>query len=587
MTTTTLRAPGSTTLARKLTLVQGVALALVIAALFLSINHQAYGSFFHDDSFDNMGWTNLVGMDVFRDGLLTWKFSPNNFRPVGHYYFRVMHQLAGYNFAAWLAALHLFHLAGVWLLWLIIRRLGAPPRAAAAGLLFFAVHMAAFWAYWRPMYDFDVLCGLFTLLCLYLYMRGNLLASLLSFWLAYKAKEMAVAIPAILFAYEWFFGGRRWWRVLPFAAISASFVTQAYLHNKTVDNPYSLRLTPAAFWTCVKFYSKHVFFFNYSGFLLLLLPLVSRDKRVWFGLWTALCLMGPMLFLPGRLFDTYLYLPAAGLALAFAFAFERTPKWVPAAFAVVWMGANVYILQRKAPHELEVANKTHTYFDQVFEMAHRHPYVQLVTYRGAPPELAGYGIDAIFRQALNNPNTKVYWAEAPQAAEASGAGNVAITLWDHENGKLIYTTRKANAPYVSRFGFASVPPAWQLGEGWYVPDSEGYCWTKPRAKAWFLLPKQPSEFHVRLKIADGQVPQGKELRLSVNAGGVDLPVRVFKEAGAAVATWTIGNAEYARMSKAADSSGNISIWLDTNPPFEQKNGETRMVGAAIEEIGFR
>ena len=104
MATPSFRIGGPVSPARRLSFLQGTALLVAIAAAFLLINHQAYGNFFHDDAFDNMGWTNLVGPDTFRDGLLTWKFMPNNFRPVGHYYFRIMHELAGYSFPAWIAA---------------------------------------------------------------------------------------------------------------------------------------------------------------------------------------------------------------------------------------------------------------------------------------------------------------------------------------------------------------------------------------------------------------------------------------------------------------------------------------------------
>ncbi|HSW48689.1 MAG TPA: hypothetical protein VLH09_00875, partial [Bryobacteraceae bacterium] len=402
-------------------------LFLAILAAFLIVNHQAYSSFFHDDTLDNMYWTSLVRLDSFRDGLLTWRYQPSNFRPVGYYYFRVMRQIAGYNFPAWLVSAHLLHLTTVGLLWLIVRRLGARPAAAAAGVLFFAVHMAAFLCYWRPMYVFDVLCALFTLVCLYTYMRGNLVLSLISFWLAYKSKEMAVTIPAILLAYEWLLGGRRWLRVLPFAAISASFLAQVYLHNRPRNDDYTLRLTPEALWTSATYYARHIGQVAYAGLALLLLPLAVRDRRVVFGLWAALCLLAPMLLLPGRLSEAYLYLPLAGVGLAIAFVLENRPRWVAAAFAVLWLAGNVYLLQRKAPHELMVAGHSREYFRQVFEMARRHPYIRAVTYRNTPPDMAENGVAAIFRMALKDPKVKAVWAQSPEAPALEKSDDFAAT----------------------------------------------------------------------------------------------------------------------------------------------------------------
>jgi hypothetical protein len=585
MSTSSLRLP-SHVAAPKLTFVQGAALMLAIAAVFLLINHQAYSSFFHDDALDNMVWTNLVGIDEFAHGVLAWKFMPNNFRPVGHYYFRVMRQIAGYHFPAWVAALHLFHLIGVWLLWLIIRRLGASAGAAAAGVLFFAVNMTVFWAYWRPMYDFDVLCGLFTLLSLYLYMRGNLVLSLVSFWLAYKSKEMAVAIPAILLLYEWWFGGRRWWRVLPFAAISASFVTQAYLANRKTDNPYTLRLTPAALWTCTKYYSLHFLLFNYSGFVLPLLPLLRRDRRVLFGVWMTLCLMSPMLFLPGRLFETYLYLPVAGTALALAFVLEGRPKWVLVAVAAVWLGANVHALMRKAPHELEVSRIAHTYFDQIFEFAKKNPYVEVVTFRNAPPEMGGHGIQAIFRLALNKPQAKVYWVEWPEAPEAAKADNFAATVWDFNHEKLLYRTRKAGEPYAASLDFTGVPPAWQLGKGWYAPDPTGFSWSQPEAQAIFRLPESPRQFYIEMDIQPEQVPPGGAFSVSATLGGTALPVRRFTTGGKRVVAWPLDGKTLERL-RAGLHDGNIQVELAFNPVFPAPDDKNRELGAAVSELGFR
>ena len=70
--------------------------------------------------------------------------------------------------------------------------------------------MALFDAVWKPMYVFDVLCATFCLLSVLMWTRRRWILSLLAFWLAYKAKELAVMLPAVLLCYEMWIGTRRW-----------------------------------------------------------------------------------------------------------------------------------------------------------------------------------------------------------------------------------------------------------------------------------------------------------------------------------------------------------------------------------------
>jgi hypothetical protein len=497
-----------------------------------------------------------------------------------------MRQIAGYGFPVWLASLHLLHLLTVGLLWLIVRRLGARPAAAAAGVLFFAVHMAAFLCYWRPMYVFDVLCGLFTLLCLYTYMRGSLVLSLISFWLAYKSKEMAAAIPAILLAYEWYFGGRRWWRVLPFALISSSFIAQAFLHNRTRDNSYSLRFSPAALWTCLAYYGKHIGLVSYSGVVLLLLPLVKRDRRVVFGLWAALCLMGPMLLLPGRLSEAYLYLPIAGVALAIAFVLEGRSRWAAPVFTALWLAGNFTMLERMAPYELEVGRQNRDYFEQVFEMARRHPYLRAVVFRNVPLDMSENGVAATFRMALKDPSARVVWVHSPAAPETAKLDDFVSTEWDHGRRELLYVTRRKGQQYEPFVKIGVLPPPWQLDRGWHAPYGEGVCWSYPRAGATLRLPESPREFCVQMNLEPAQVPSQGAFSVTATIGGMPQPPRSFTAGGKQEAVWPI-DARMLEQLRSRSKNGHIDVELAFSPPYRHPEDETLEAGAAITGLGFR
>src|SRR4051794_26460233 len=140
---------------------RGLLLFLACAALFLMVNRGAYSGYFQDDEIDNLSWTpHLTPLD-FLQGLATPLYQPNNFRPVGHYYFHAVEAAVGLNFPVYVAVIHAIHLLNVWLLWSIVRRLGATALAATCACAFFCFHMALFDVFWKPMYVFDVLCTTF------------------------------------------------------------------------------------------------------------------------------------------------------------------------------------------------------------------------------------------------------------------------------------------------------------------------------------------------------------------------------------------------------------------------------------------
>ena len=294
----------------------GLLLFVAFAALFLTVNRDAYRGYFQDDEIDNLSWAPYLAPLDFLKGAATPRFQANNFRPVGHYYFHAVEEIAGLDFPVYVAVLHAFHLFNVWLLWLVARRLGARPFAAAAACLFFGLHMALFDNFWKPMYVFDVLCAAFCLLSIYWYASERWVLSFAAFWLAYKSKELAVMLPVVLLAFEIWFGKRRWKPLAPFFLTSLSFGVQGILGNPNRDNDYTFRFTAAALAKTSVFYAGRVFLIPHLGFVVPVFALLARNRRTWFGLAAMGLLFFPVLFLPGRVFSAYCYLPFAGLAIA-------------------------------------------------------------------------------------------------------------------------------------------------------------------------------------------------------------------------------------------------------------------------------
>src|SRR5438105_7338759 len=184
---------------------------------------------------------------------------------------------------------------------------------------------------------FDVLCATFSLLSLLLYARDRWILSLACFWLAYKSKELAIMLPAVLACYEVWFGQRRWKRLLPFFAISLLFGVQAVNTEPHRGTPYELLVGPAAQGSTIRFYSSRIFLLPFAGLLLLPLPFLVRDRRLWFGA-AAMCLfLFPLLLLPGRLFAVYWYVPLIGAAILLASLAEGRYRWAVIVFLVLWI----------------------------------------------------------------------------------------------------------------------------------------------------------------------------------------------------------------------------------------------------------
>ena len=347
------------------------ALLLALILLFLVANRAAYEGWFMDDDLDNLAWTVHHTLPEFAVGVVSPKFAEFNYRPVGHVIYHWLGTRVGLEYGWYVGVMHVLHLVNVLLVWVLLRRLGAGERGAGVGALLFAFHMACFDAYWKPMFVFDVVATLFYLLALLAYLSPRWWLALIPFWLSYKGKELAVTLPAVLLLYEYTLGERRWRRVIPFAAVAASFTLHGVLRNAGTDNAYTLRFTPAAVWTTLGFYSSKILLLPWAGLLLIPAGWLAKDPRVRFGLLAIPVLLGPLWFLPGRLFGVYLYLPLVGLAVAAAFASERWRWWVVAGLFAVWLPWNYQILREGRKSALTVGPENRAYVEQLGSLRRR------------------------------------------------------------------------------------------------------------------------------------------------------------------------------------------------------------------------
>jgi hypothetical protein len=552
------------------------ALLLALILLFLVANRAAYEGWFMDDDLDNLAWTVHHTLPEFGAGVVSPKFAEFNYRPVGHVIYHWLGARVGLEYGWYVGVMHVLHLVNVLLVWVLLRRLGAGERGAGVGALLFAFHMACFDAYWKPMFVFDVVATLFYLLALLAYLSPRWWLALIPFWLSYKGKELAVTLPAVLLLYEYTLGERRWRRVIPFAAVAASFTLQGVLRNAGTDNAYTLRFTPAAVWTTLGFYSSKILLLPWAGLLLIPAGWLSKDARVRFGLLAIPVLLGPLWFLPGRLFGVYLYLPLVGLAVAAAFASERWRWWVVAALFAVWLPWNYQLLREGRKSALTVGPENRTYVEQVGEFAAKNPELRTILFDGGPTEMNQWGVVGALRWYYRHPDLRTAAVNSEEAKEMLEAGRIAVLGWDRARRRLIAAVRDEEQPDVGYIEMTEGLRVWQFGEGWF-PLEGGFRWMAPRAWARLRRPAGVEEFEVRVNLGPQQYRDRGRVGLELWIDGESQGVREYDRPGWSSQRWAV---------KGTGEAKVVEVELRAVEAYRPTNGDPRVFGAAITGFGF-
>jgi hypothetical protein len=418
---------------------RGVVLFALFAALFLIVNRSAYRGYFQDDEIDNLSWTPHLSPLDYLKGALTPLYQANNFRPAGHFYFYAVERVAGLDFPVYVAVIQTLHLLNVWVLWLIVRRLGASPVAAAAACCFWGIHMALFDDFWKPMYVFDVLCATFSLAALWCWMRGRWVLSFLAFWLAYKSKELAVMLPLVLALYELWYGKRRWKPLIPFFLVSLSFGLQSALMNPNRHNAYTFRFTLAALAQTAPFYAGRAFLVPYLGFALPLFAVFARNRKTWFGLAVMALFLFPLLFLPGRVFSAYCYLPFCGLAIALTGIAEAHSPAAVAALVLLMLPLDYRELRRNSRETLGRDAAVRRWMGAVDRFAAANPQSRVFVFSGAPVGFQRWGVEGALKYVYDRSDLTIL-AEGDAGAPAlKKAPGTVILLWDPVQQRLAIT----------------------------------------------------------------------------------------------------------------------------------------------------
>jgi len=404
-------------------------LFLVLAVLFLILNAPAYRGYFQDDDLDTMGWAPLVRASEFLQGLASPRYMPNNFRPVGHFYYHLLTIIFHLDFAEYIIPLQMAHLLNVWLLWMIARKLDLETAAIFIGAVFYLFHAELMDVYWKPMYVFDLLCTTFCLLSLLLWLHKRWILSFAAFWFAYKAKELAVMLPFVMATYEFILGQRRWKPLVPFVLASLSFGLQGLLLNRNKDNYYTFRFHFGALAKTSSFYSSKLFSLPLAGFALLPLPFVVRDRRIWFGVSTTILLMFPLLFLPGRLFAAYWCLPIVGAAVVIM-TLASHYKTVMAALLILWLPLNMIQFHSARVETLRLEKENRAFVSELDKFARSAPNQRSFVYDGRPEGFHPWGVTGAISCVYRTIGQQVLYIDDPSARQLVERGEAILLHWD-------------------------------------------------------------------------------------------------------------------------------------------------------------
>lgn len=329
---------------------------LLVSAWFLYLIRGAFKEHFNVDDVTNLCVAFDRGYEFWIKGsVLFWTGA---IRPVGELFYLIIYQFAGYNHVPFRVATFAVLVLNLALLYAFFRKL--------PGSLWFAVLALVIVCYSGDMVEmytstgtiYDTLCLTFMLLGLLCVMRERprwILAALCCI-AAVDSKEMGVALPAIILAYEVIIRRKpRLSAVVSTGIVSLVFlISRMAVHNMLSDLPaYQLTITWARYLETTRTYLNDLIFHGHLSDGLALMCLLAalaiaavlRNRLMLFGwCYYTLALM-PMSFATPR--SGYAaYVPFAGAAIYVAALLFELLNRVPATPRAVGIAVAILLAMR-------------------------------------------------------------------------------------------------------------------------------------------------------------------------------------------------------------------------------------------------
>jgi hypothetical protein len=288
--------------------------------------------FFNTDDFNNIYWATRLSLPR----LLWQQFNPLSdfFRPAGMVWYGVLARAFGLNAVPYHLFEILLNLSNAALVFLVLRRADGDPGVAgfAAGTwLLPAAMLGTFWWFGTI---FEPTSTAYFLLAWLVFLAWRpswrrTIAVLALYFFAFRAKEMAITLPAVLLGYDLFLAsdrkdalGRN--ALLHAAAFGLAAILAAgpLADSARLDagNPYRLQvglsvLARGALWYVAEYVSLGTGAAAAAAILVAVAVTAwLRDRRMAFALGVIAVAFLPVIFLPEHRAAFYWYLPGVGAA---------------------------------------------------------------------------------------------------------------------------------------------------------------------------------------------------------------------------------------------------------------------------------
>jgi hypothetical protein len=289
--------------------------------------------------------------------------------------------------------------------------------------------------------------------------------------------------------------------------------------------------------------------------------------------WAAASLF-PLLFLPGRMFSAYCYVPLLGLAIALSALdlADRRVRLAAAAALVLWIPWDYQQMRLQRHGKLAKDDEVRAWLTALEKFAAQSPPIEAFVFAGAPAGFQRWGVEGAIRYLFPAPKPEIRWSEDKDAARFLTRDRLAVLHWDGQ--KLEVVSRTPETPDAAYLTMGGATPVWQLGDGWYSLE-ETFRWIRPSASARLYRPPGARWFELRVNVGREQLETAGAQPVTVKVGGMALEPCRFSSPGWHTRRWQLPEA----------GEGPVEVRFEVARGF-RPNNETRVLGIAIGGFGF-
>ncbi len=527
-------------------------------------------SWFVQDDFDWLRLKIYSWSDLWR--ILTQPMAQGTLRPFSErFLFITFHHFFGLHPFPYRLFVFLVQFANLMLLTALARRITGSRWAGLIAATVWTVNIALIVPlHWNSNF-YQVACALCYLASFLLFLR-HMETGRWSYYywqcgvflFGFGVMEIIVMYPLVLLAYCLLAARRHAWKALPlFAPAAAYTAVHLWVIPRVATGPYVLHMdrsifrTLGRYWMLVlgpvryfaDFHPTRMFWGRLLGSLLTagLLAGLARgaklDRRMaLFGLSWFLLTLAPVLPLRDHFFDSYLAVPAIGLALAVAALAHSAPVWASAAWLSIYFGYMIPTVENASRHFYHRSHVARRLVQGVRQARANHPdqtillagvtdFVFYAAIHDRGPLAAG--VTDVYLTPDTQGITAIPWFPSPETFQLP----VITTLAALREGRaVVYEVserglKNITNSYRSRAHVLKPAPlrriivgeplmSSQLGSGWYNVQ-QGIRWMGRRAEVRLAGPRSTAD---RLRI-EAHYPDGLNvgvLRLTVSINGVPI-----------------------------------------------------------------